>query len=117
MKNIFYSLSFFILLISCSSPTSYGEPEVNSLEIQKNFIDWWTYYNDNVMLSRDFIGLDANSKEITKEEFLKALADGGFIPIRLVSTDKNIFYIHFLKLRLLPILAYKLRLRRKLLIP
>jgi hypothetical protein len=31
------------------------------------------------MLARDFIGLDVNSKEI-KEEFLKALADGGFIP-------------------------------------
>ncbi|MFV8361790.1 TlpA family protein disulfide reductase [Flavobacterium sp. ZT3P35] len=98
MKNIFYSLSFFILLISCSSPTSYGEPEVNSLEIQKNFIDWWTYYNNNVMLSRNFIGLDASSKEITKGEFLKTLADGGFIPIRLASTDKNIFYYKLFKI-------------------
>ena len=98
MKNIFYSLSFFILLISCSSPTSYGEPEVNSLEIQKNFMDWWTYHYDNVMLARDFIGLDANSKEITKEGFLKALADGGFIPIRLASTDKNVFYYKLFKI-------------------
>ena len=98
MKNIFYSLSFFILLISCSSPTSYGEPEVNPFEIQKNFMDWWAYHYDNVMLSVDFIGLDANSKEITKEEFLKALADGGFIPIRLASTDKNIFYYKLFKI-------------------
>ena len=72
MKNIFYSLSFFILLISCSGPISYGEPEVNSLEIQKNFVDWLTYHYDNVMLARNFIGLDANSKEITKEKFLNA---------------------------------------------
>jgi hypothetical protein len=55
--KIFY-LALFLYCISCSSPTSYGDPEVNSLEIQKNFIDWWTYYYDNVMLARDFIGLD-----------------------------------------------------------
>jgi thiol-disulfide isomerase/thioredoxin len=98
MKNVFYSLPFFILLISCSSPSPYGKPEVNSLEIQKNFMDWWTYHYNNVMLSRDFVGLDANSKEISKEEFLKSLNDGGFIPIRLKSTNKEIFYYKLFKI-------------------
>ena len=98
MKNIFYSLSFFILLISCSNSTPYGEPEVNPLEIQKNFMDWWTYHYSKVMLSRDFIGLDANTKEISKEEFLIALRDGGFIPIRLKSLDDEIYYYKLFKI-------------------
>ncbi|MGZ9677437.1 hypothetical protein [Flavobacterium sp. GNP001] len=43
-------------------------------------MDWWTYHYDNVMLARDFIGLDANSKEITKEEFLKNISRWSFYP-------------------------------------
>jgi hypothetical protein len=42
-EKYFYSLSLLILLISCSSPTPYGKPEVDPIEIQKNFMDWWTY--------------------------------------------------------------------------
>jgi peroxiredoxin len=98
MKNIFYSLSLLILLISCSSPTPYGKPEVDPIEIQKNFMDWWTYHYKSVMLSRDFVGLDSNAKEISKEEFLKALNDGGFIPIRLESKNKAIFYYKLFKI-------------------
>ncbi|MBU0940814.1 MAG: TlpA family protein disulfide reductase [Bacteroidetes bacterium] len=98
MKKIIYSLTFIVLLISCSSPAPYGEPQVNPLEIQKSFMDWWTYHYNNVMLSRDFVGLDANSKEISKQEFLKALGDGGFIPIRLKSTNEEKFYYQLFKI-------------------
>lgn len=98
MKNIFYCLFFFTLLISCSSPNPYGEPEVNPVKVQKNFMDWWTYHYNNVMLSRDFVGLDTNAKEITKEKFLAALVDGGFIPIRLVSLNKETYYYKLFKI-------------------
>jgi hypothetical protein len=45
-------------------------------------MDWWTYQYNNVMLSRDFIGLDANAKDIQRA-VLQTLSNGGFIPIRL----------------------------------
>ncbi|MDG2433363.1 TlpA disulfide reductase family protein [Flavobacterium sp.] len=98
MKNIFYRFAFFLLLVSCSNATHYGSPEVNPLEIQKNFMDWWTYHYNNVMLSRDFFGLDANAKEISKEEFLIALRDGGFIPIRLNSSNEENFHYQLFKI-------------------
>jgi SAM-dependent methyltransferase len=34
---------------------------------------WWTYHNDNIILSSDFIAIDNDSKMITKESFLKNL--------------------------------------------
>ncbi|MBP2283911.1 peroxiredoxin [Flavobacterium sp. CG_23.5] len=97
MKKIIYILAFFVLFISCSGQTKLGKPEVNPVEIQKKFMDWWTYQYNNIMLSIDFVPLDSNSKEITKEAFLQALSDGNYIPIRLKS-DKNVFYYKLFKI-------------------
>ena len=97
MKKIIYILAFFVLLISCSGQTKLGKPEVNPVEIQKKFMDWWTYQYNNIMLSIDFVPLDSNSKEITKEAFLQALSEGNYIPIRLKS-DKNVFYYKLFKI-------------------
>jgi hypothetical protein len=55
----------------------------------KNFMDWWSYQYNEIMLSRDFVALDSNSKEISKETFLKELSEGSSIPIRLES-DKTL---------------------------
>jgi hypothetical protein len=48
-------------LVSCTGTNCNGNPEVDPLKIQDNFMDWWSYQYNNVMLSRDFIGLDANA--------------------------------------------------------
>jgi thiol-disulfide isomerase/thioredoxin len=98
MKNTIASLILFVLLVSCTGANPYGNPEVDPLKIQENFMDWWTYQYNNIMLSRDFIGLDANAKEISKETFLQALSNGGFIPIRLKSTNEEIFYYQLFKI-------------------
>jgi hypothetical protein len=47
-------------------------------------------YN-NVMLSRDFIGLDANARKYPRA-VLQTLSNGGFIPIRLESKDSTVYY-------------------------
>ncbi|TDO73499.1 peroxiredoxin [Flavobacterium chryseum] len=44
------------------------------------------------MLSRDFMALDLQSKEISKEQFLKELVNGNNIPIRLKSKDLIYYY-------------------------
>ncbi|PKH66538.1 TlpA family protein disulfide reductase [Flavobacterium sp. ALD4] len=97
MKKIFSVLPFLVLFIVCSCQNKLGNPEVNPVEIQKKFIDWWTYQYNEIMLSRDFVALDSNSKEITKEAFLKMLSEGNYIPIRLES-DEALFYYKLFKI-------------------
>jgi peroxiredoxin len=82
----------FIVLCSCSGKPKYGEPEVDPIQIQKSFSDWWTYQSENIMLSRDFVALDQWSKEISKETFLQKLTDGNAIVIRLKSDDSHYYY-------------------------
>ncbi|KQW99030.1 TlpA disulfide reductase family protein [Flavobacterium sp. Root420] len=74
------------------SQTKFGNPEVDPMQIQKNFSEWSAYQSKNIMLSRDFVALDLQSKEISKESFLNELANGNFIPIRLKSDDSIYYY-------------------------
>ncbi|MEN2402184.1 TlpA disulfide reductase family protein [Flavobacterium sp. MC2016-06] len=92
MKKLFSILSVFLIFTSCFSQTKYRNPEVDPVQIQDKFEDWSAYQSKKIMLSRDFIALDSQSKEITKEAFLDELTKGNFIPIRLLSDDGNYYY-------------------------
>lgn len=92
--NIIISLIF----TSTFAQTKYGSPEVDLIQIQKNFNDWSAYQSKKIMLSRDFVALDILSKEISKESFLDQLANGNFIPIRLKSDD-SIYYYKLFKIQ------------------
>ncbi|MNQ75402.1 Thiol-disulfide oxidoreductase ResA [compost metagenome] len=97
-KSISLIIALLIFTIS-SAQTKYGNPEVDPIQIQKNFSQWSAYQSKNIMLSRDFVALDPFSKEISKESFLNELANGNFIPIRLKSDDK-IYYYKLFKIEL-----------------
>lgn len=86
------NILLFLLLTSAFAQTKFGNPEVDPIQIQKNFNDWSVYQSKKIMLSRDFVALDVLSKEISKEAFLDQLANGNFIPIRLKSDDKIYYY-------------------------
>lgn len=94
------AITFILLLIFTSvfAQTKYGNPEVDPIQIQKNFTDWSAYQNKKIMLSRDFVALDALSKEMSKESFLDQLGNGNFIPIRLKSDD-SIYYYKLFKIQ------------------
>lgn len=94
------TITIIVFLISTTifSQTKYGNPEVNPIQIQKNFNDWSAYQSKKIMLSRDFVALDVLSKEISKETFLDQLANGNFIPIRLKSDD-SIYYYKLFKIQ------------------
>lgn len=81
----------FIFTIS-TAQNKFGNPEVDPTQIQKTYPEWAAYQNKKIMLSRDFIALDASSKEITKESFLDQLANGNFIPVRLKSEESVYVY-------------------------
>lgn len=86
MKKSIHFLVFFLIITNCFSQTKFGNPEIDPIQVQKTY-ESWSAYNKKIMLSRDFTALDNTSKEITKEAFLTALANGNFIPIRLKSQD------------------------------
>lgn len=94
MKN-FYSVFLSVLLLSltsCSNKAGNGSPDVNFEELEKDFVKWISYHNDNINLSSDFIPVDCSSKLISKADFLKMLTTGEFIPLKLKSKESTICY-------------------------
>lgn len=92
------TILLFLVFTSSFAQTKFGNPEVDAIQIQKNFTDWSAYQSKKIMLSRDFVALDILSKEISKETFLDQLANGNFIPIRLKSDD-SIYYYKLFKIQ------------------
>ena len=92
MKKSITIIIAFLIFASSFSQTKFGNPEVDPIQIQKNYMEWSVYQNKNIMLSRDFTALDSSSKEISKEVFLDQLANGNFIPIRLKSDNSTYYY-------------------------
>lgn len=96
MQKSIIILLFFLIITS-----GYGQsnPEVDPIQIQKTYTDWSAYQSKKIMLSRDFVAFDSNSKEISKESFLDQLANGNYIPIRLKSDDA-VYYYKLFKIQL-----------------
>jgi len=98
MKKSIIFLITFLVSTTIFSQTKFGNPEVDPSQIQNKFSDWWTYQSKNIMLSRDYVALDTDSKEISKEAFLNELTNGNYIPIRLKSED-SIYYYKLFKIQ------------------
>ncbi|KAF2328562.1 TlpA family protein disulfide reductase [Flavobacterium daemonense] len=92
MKKLFTIIITFLIFASSFSQNKFGNPEVDPLQIQKNFTEWSVYQSKKIMLSRDFTALDCSSKEISKKTFFDQLANGNFIPIRLKSETNEYVY-------------------------
>lgn len=92
MKNLIILLIVNLLFFYSFSQNKYGGPDIDVAVLQKSFLNWSEYQKENIMLSRDFVALDENSKEISKGIFLSRLSSGNFIPIRLKSSDVLFYY-------------------------
>ncbi|MDD2305353.1 MAG: TlpA disulfide reductase family protein [Prolixibacteraceae bacterium] len=91
-KYILLALSVVLMsILSCSRKPNYGQPNVDFESIKKSQSLWWTYHNKNIVLSSNFIALDNSSNRISKALFLKSLATGDFIPLKLNSTDSTYY--------------------------
>jgi peroxiredoxin len=90
MKKLFFYLFLVILFSACIGKVIIEKPEVDPIAVQKSYLDWSTYQKEHIMLSRNFVPLDTNNKQIAKLDFLEKLGEGNFIPIRL-KTEKSIF--------------------------
>lgn len=63
-------LVVFIAFVSCTTATQYGMPDTDPNLIQQDFMKWYTYHYNTIILSSDFKAIDENSKIINKK-FLK----------------------------------------------
>lgn len=68
--------------------------------VVKDFNTWWTYHYQQVNLSEDFIALGADSTRMNKENFLRELTTGKYVPIRLgVKEGESSYQLHPLDAR------------------
>jgi len=100
MKNLtlILLLLFIFTIVSCSEKADCGQPEVNVENLQKDFMKWWTYYNERIDLSSDFTAIDNSSDKISKEAFLQCLMTGIYIPVKLTTKDTSKIYYQIYKL-------------------
>ena len=89
------NLLFLVLLIISTACQPSSKPKTSkSAKIieQLDFMKWWTYHNENIRLSRDFVAFDENFSEITKASFLQQLTYGDFIPRKLKGKEDQDYY-------------------------
>ena len=88
MKKITFILFLFFWICSFGQTKSAITPE----SIQTSFTVWLDYQEKNIILSSDFVALDENSNEITKEVFLNQLAQGEYFPFEIKSVNEINYY-------------------------
>lgn len=92
-RTVLLTFSIVILsVLACSKKTDSGQPNANFKDLEKDFITWWTYHENNIILSSNFIAIDNLSNRISKEDFFEKLTSGDYIPLKLNSKDSLVYY-------------------------
>ncbi|WP_316794027.1 TlpA disulfide reductase family protein [Pedobacter frigoris] len=87
-----------ILIISCGFFKLYGQssklgaPVVPAKKILEDTMNWLYYDRDHLRLSDEFIAYNQFSKPISKAEFLKQTASGGYLPLKLTTSPSSLAY-------------------------
>lgn len=92
IKTVLLLLVMIFSMVSCSEKQNFEKPNVSVKDIQKDFKTWWKYHNENISLSRDFKGIDMSGEVMSKNNFLKKLMRGEYIPIKLALEDNFEYY-------------------------
>jgi thiol-disulfide isomerase/thioredoxin len=100
IKKVFINLLVVQALFSCNSAQE-GKTEKNNAAsaysnlpeaILKDYSTWNRYNHKNINLSQDFVGLDKDSKELTKGAFLKLLQTGDYVPFKINKKENEPYY-------------------------
>lgn len=84
----------FVSIFSCKQQLQpYGDPVMSADIILKNQTNFSNYWYTKLRLSDDFIALDTASKKISKENFLKEVSTGKYLPLLLIS-DTPYYKLH-----------------------
>jgi thiol-disulfide isomerase/thioredoxin len=85
-------LNLMVLCFSFAKGQSLKTPLFEPKDIIRNYKNAYNYRDYYLKLSRDFISYDTAGSIISKEVFLKTLADGGYLPLVLKSDDSLAYY-------------------------
>lgn len=91
-KNYFVLFSL-LFLISCqqgNSENPVADPS-SVVEDQANFVKYWS---SQMNLSSDFIALDTASSEMPKDQFLKQVSTGNYLPVKLKSDTGFVYKLY-----------------------
>jgi len=94
MKRIGHVVLLLSITVISWSQSHSTTPEVNPIILQNNFENWFKYQTTNIMLSTDFIAVDAKGKLISKDLFLQKLNSGLYLPIRLLPIDTLVYKLY-----------------------
>ena len=92
MKKILFVLVIIAFIFSCKEKSNGQNTEDQSVSekinaefnlLESNYKDWWTYHENNISLTADFVALNEYSEKITKDQFLQALTTSKYIPQKL----------------------------------
>ena len=103
MRSFFICISLLSILVLSSCKAYKGplaQPEV-ILNSQITFSNYWYKY---LKLSDDFIALDLSESVIPKGEFLKQVATGKYLPVRLISKDPVYYKLYKINTTVDPII-------------
>ena len=83
MRKIAFLLIIIFMISSCKKESTQLLPNIDINSIKGDFMKWWTYHNNNIILSSNFTAFNKTSQEISKEDFLLALTTGNYVPLKL----------------------------------
>lgn len=92
LMSIRFSYVLIIILFINACTNTDKQPVVEPNQILKNAISFWTYKQKYLQLYEDYQAFDKQQKPIPKEAFLRALATGSYLPLRLKSADTTTVY-------------------------
>jgi len=88
-KHILIGISLLTLLsFNSIAQAKQEKPIVEPSKILDDVMHWLYYDRDYLRLSDDFTAYDQTLKPISKGRLLEKIAAGGYLPLRLVSTDE-----------------------------
>lgn len=67
-------------------------PVQDPKHILSSFINFWTYWYDEVKLSEDFAAYDENDSLISKDLFLREICTGNYLPLKYREPDSTFSY-------------------------
>lgn len=94
------ALLFFCLCIfACKGPSEGDQavpldPAIYPDELERDYMQWWTYHSYYISLSSDFTGLGEESDTIPKKLFLNRLNTGDFVPVKIKSGEGVVYKLY-----------------------
>lgn len=92
MKNQLLLLFLLLSTLGYGQVTGFTKPVIESNAITKDLMSWLYYERDHLEWSSDYIPLDSVFKEMDKNKFLGALAEGGFLPLKFTKENGVVYY-------------------------